>query len=135
MDSIHQLLQYLLHIDIYLFALVASYGALTYVVLFAIIFCETGLIVTPFLPGDSLLFAAGSIAASASQSLNIQVLFAVLTIASVLGNKVNYLVGRAIGPRVFAALSMKNTVAKPLFWHASSPLFARLLRLWRGSAI
>jgi membrane-associated protein len=103
MDSIHQLLQYLLHIDIYLFALVASYGALTYVVLFAIIFCETGLIVTPFLPGDSLLFAAGSIAASASQSLNIQVLFAVLTIASVLGNKVNYLVGRAIGPRVFAA--------------------------------
>jgi membrane-associated protein len=103
MESIQQLLQYILHIDTYLFAFVASYGALTYVVLFAIIFCETGLVVTPFLPGDSLLFAAGSIAAGSEHALSIQVLFVLLLIASILGNKLNYLLGRAIGPRVFSA--------------------------------
>lgn len=99
------LLQYLLHIDTYLVAFVTNYGALTYAVLFLIIFCETGLVVTPFLPGDSLLFAAGSIAARASDSLNIQLLMILLILASILGNKVNYLIGRAIGPRIFSAPS------------------------------
>ena len=102
MDTFQHLLQYVLHIDTYLIAFVSSYGVLTYIVLFAIIFCETGLIITPFLPGDSLLFAAGSIAANASHALNIQVLFVVLTLASILGNKLNYLIGRAIGPRIFS---------------------------------
>lgn len=103
MESMQQLLQYILHIDQYLFAFVLSYGFWTYVVLFAIIFCETGLVVTPFLPGDSLLFAAGSIAASSQNVLSIQLLFILLTLASIFGNKVNYLIGRAIGPRVFSA--------------------------------
>jgi membrane-associated protein len=70
-----QLLHYILHIDTTLIAFVSTYGALTYIFLFLIIFCETGLVVTPFLPGDSLLFAAGSIAANAGQALNIQILF------------------------------------------------------------
>lgn len=103
METLQQLLQYILHIDSYLISFVAHYGGLTYAVLFAIIFCETGLVVTPFLPGDSLIFAAGSIAAQSSQVLNIQLLFVLLFISSVLGNKVNYLIGRIIGPRIFKA--------------------------------
>jgi membrane-associated protein len=98
-----QLFQYILHIDTSLIKFVSIYGTLTYFVLFAIIFCETGLVVTPFLPGDSLLFAAGSIAANANQPLNIQLLFLLLLIASIAGNKLNYLIGRALGPRVFTA--------------------------------
>lgn len=99
------LLQHLLHIDTYLIAFVTHYGALTYLILFLIIFCETGLVVTPFLPGDSLLFAAGSIAANSNEGLNIQLLMFLLLLASILGNKLNYLIGRAIGPRIFTARS------------------------------
>lgn len=103
MENITILLQHLIHIDDFLLAFVTNYGTWTYVILFAVIFCETGLIVTPFLPGDSLLFAAGSIAAKSSEALNIQFLFILLLLASILGNKLNYLIGKAIGPRVFAA--------------------------------
>lgn len=95
------LLQYILHIDVYLVSFVSNYGFWTYAVLFAIIFCETAFVITPFLPGDSLLFAAGSIAAQQSHILNIQLLFLLLLIAAILGNKLNYLIGRLIGPRVF----------------------------------
>jgi membrane-associated protein len=101
MEIIKQLFHYLMHVDQYLIAFVSLYGTWTYAVLFLIIFCETGLIVTPFLPGDSLLFAAGSIASHDSQPLNIQLLFLLSVIASTLGNKVNYLIGRMIGPRIF----------------------------------
>lgn len=103
METIQYLLQYILHIDTYLISFVSHYGIWTYVVLFLIIFCETGLVVTPFLPGDSLLFAAGSIAAQASGALSVEVLMLLLIIASILGNKVNYLIGRTIGPRIFSA--------------------------------
>jgi membrane-associated protein len=103
MDTMQFLLQYILHIDTYLIAFVSQYGTLTYGLLFLIIFCETGLVITPFLPGDSLLFAAGSIAANAGHALNIQILFILLTLASILGNKTNYLIGRALGPKVFSA--------------------------------
>jgi len=99
------LLQYILHIDQYLIAFVSNYGALTYIALFLVIFCETGLVVTPFLPGDSLLFAAGSIAANTNDALNINLLMVLLILASILGNKLNYLIGRYIGPRIFAAKS------------------------------
>jgi len=95
-------MQYILHIDQYLISFVATYGALTYLVLFLIIFCETGLVVTPFLPGDSLLFVAGTIAANPDSTLDIKLLFILLLIASILGNKANYLIGRAIGPRIFS---------------------------------
>jgi membrane-associated protein len=103
METIQFLLQYILHIDTYLFTFVSNYGIWAYILLFLIIFCETGLVVTPFLPGDSLLFAAGSIAANVGEMLNIQILFMILIVASILGNKVNYLIGRVIGPRVFNA--------------------------------
>ena len=105
MDIIYQLFQYVTHIDTYLVAFVANYGAWTYAALFAIIFCETGLVVTPFLPGDSLLFAAGSIAAQAGSGLSINLLFILLCLASILGNKLNYTIGRIVGPRVFVAKS------------------------------
>lgn len=100
MESLHQLLNYVLHIDQHLILFVSTYGAWTYALLFLIIFCETGLVVTPFLPGDSLLFAAGTIAASSGGSLNIHLLFLFLVIASIIGNGVNYFIGRLVGPRV-----------------------------------
>ncbi|KTC85720.1 DedA family protein [Legionella drozanskii] len=103
MDSLHQLLNFVLHIDNYLLSFVASYGTWTYLVLFLIIFCETGLVITPFLPGDSLLFVAGSIAAQPSSPLHIFVLLFLLVVASIVGNQVNYFIGRRIGPRVFSA--------------------------------
>lgn len=103
MDTITQLFEYILHIDTFLIAFVTHYGIWTYFVLFLVIFCETGLVIAPFLPGDSLLFAAGSISANAHQALNIQILIITLIFASILGNKINYLIGRLIGPRVFSA--------------------------------
>ncbi len=101
MHYLHHLLDMILHIDVYLNSFVSLYGFWTYFALFAVIFCETGLIVTPFLPGDSLLFAAGSIAAQPGNSLQILILFALLLLASILGNQINFWVGRAIGTRIF----------------------------------
>lgn len=96
------ILQTLLHIDAVLIDIIARYGVWAYAFLFGIIFAETGLVVTPFLPGDSLLFTAGSLAAIPNATLNIKLLFVLLTIAAILGNKLNYLIGRFLGPRVFA---------------------------------
>mgnify|MGYP000499903454 CR=1 FL=1 len=103
MQYLQQFLDHILHIDVYLNTFVSTYGFWTYLALFAVIFCETGLIVTPFLPGDSLLFAAGSIAAQPDNSLAFFLLFLLLFCASVLGNQINFLIGRALGPRIFAA--------------------------------
>ena len=103
MHYLHTLIDYILHIDVYLNTFVTTYGFWTYLALFVVIFCETGLIVTPFLPGDSLLFTAGSIAAQPDNSFNVVILFILLFIASVLGNQVNFLIGRALGPRIFSA--------------------------------
>jgi membrane-associated protein len=89
-----------LHLDHYLGQVVADYGMLTYLILFLIIFAETGLVITPFLPGDSLLFAAGAIASLGS--LNPFYLIVLLIIAAILGDAVNYLVGKYIGPKVFS---------------------------------
>ncbi len=91
MLSLHQLIDYLLHIDVFLNTIVSTYGFWTYFILFLVIFCETGLIVTPFLPGDSLLFAAGSIAAQLDNELNILLLFTLLVLASFFGNQVKFL--------------------------------------------
>lgn len=105
MNYLQHLIDMILHIDVYLNSFVTLYGFWTYLILFMVIFCETGLIVTPFLPGDSLLFAAGSIAAQPGNSLQILILFALLFSASVLGNQINFWVGRAIGPKIFTANS------------------------------
>jgi len=86
------------HLDDHLQALVAAYGAWVYLILFLIVFCETGLVVTPFLPGDSLLFVAGAIAAAGG--MNIHLLVVLLIIAAILGDAVNYSVGHYLGPRV-----------------------------------
>ena len=86
------------HLDDHLQALVAGYGAWVYLILFLIVFCETGLVVTPFLPGDSLLFVAGAIAAAGG--MNIHLLVVLLIIAAILGDAVNYSIGHYIGPRV-----------------------------------
>lgn len=102
MDQLHYLIQCILHVDSYLIQFVSAHGVWTYLVVFAVIFCETGLIVTPFLPGDSLLFTLGSISAQAQNPLNILLLLPLLILASALGNQVNYLAGRAIGPRIFS---------------------------------
>ena len=93
------LIDIFLHLDVHLAELVGRYGIWVYGLLFAIIFAETGLVVTPFLPGDSLLFAAGAIAATGA--LDIRLLFLLLAGAAILGNTVNYSVGHFIGPRVF----------------------------------
>lgn len=87
------------HLDRHLATLLQQYGAWVYLLLFAIIFSETGLVVTPFLPGDSLLFVAGALAAAGG--LDVHLLAVVLVIAAVLGNTVNYSVGYVLGPRVF----------------------------------
>ncbi len=101
MDFFSELLSFFLHLDRHLAELTVQYGGWIYFILFMIVFCETGLVVTPFLPGDSLLFAAGSLAAIGS--MNIHVLFALLAFAAIAGNTVNYAVGRYLGEKAFSA--------------------------------
>ena len=92
-------LDVILHLDVHLLKWVAEYGPWIYAILFAVIFCETGLVVTPFLPGDSLLFVAGAIAAAGE--MNVHLLFALLAGAAFLGNAANYSIGRWLGHRLF----------------------------------
>lgn len=100
MELLTQAIDLVLHLDKHLGAVIQHYGTLTYAILFAIIFCETGLVVTPFLPGDSLLFAAGTLGA-ATGTLDPVVLFALLATAAILGDSCNYAIGHLVGPRVF----------------------------------
>ncbi len=99
LDTLLQFLGLILHIDKSLGVFIQNYGAWVYAVLFLIVFCETGLVVFPFLPGDSLLFIGGAFAAS--HEMDLFALIALLLIAAVTGNTVNYWIGRAIGPKVF----------------------------------
>jgi membrane-associated protein len=101
-----------LHLDTHLTDFVATYGVWVYALLFAIIFAETGLVVTPFLPGDSLLFAAGALAATGA--LDIWVLLLLLTVAAVLGDAVNYAIGDYVGPRVFSATDRTSRLQRLL---------------------
>lgn len=99
MDWINQLIDFILHIDDHLVELVQQYGIYIYIILFLIIFCETGLVITPFLPGDSLLFAAGALAASG----NMDVLMLCITccVAAIMGNQTNFIIGKYTGPKIF----------------------------------
>jgi len=101
LDLIKQLLDFVLHIDKHLLQIVSDYRTWTYLILFAIIFCETGLVVTPFLPGDSLLFAAGTIAAMEGQPLNIIFIILLLISAAFIGDNTNYFIGRFLGLTVY----------------------------------
>ena len=107
----HQIIDIFLHLDKHLQPILETYGGWTYLLLFTIVFCETGLVVTPFLPGDSLLFAAGAFAASGSLSL--WVLLATLIAAAILGDTVNYWVGHFLGPRLLAMKLGKRQLIKP----------------------
>lgn len=102
MEYIHFIIDFILHIDVHLAQLVANYGLWIYAILFVIIFCETGLVVTPFLPGDSLLFVGGALAALPSNDLNIHLLLAVMVVAAILGDGVNYSIGRLFGEKLFS---------------------------------
>lgn len=99
LDTLLQFLGLILHIDKSLGVFIQNYGAWVYAVLFLIVFCETGLVVFPFLPGDSLLFIGGAFAAS--HEMDLFALIALLLVAAIVGNTVNYWIGRAIGPKVF----------------------------------
>lgn len=99
MDWISFGIDLILHLDRYLDLIIRSFGLWTYLILFIVIFMETGLVVTPFLPGDSLLFAAGAFAAKGS--FNVSLLFFMLWLAAVLGDTANYWIGHFVGPRVF----------------------------------
>lgn len=99
-------IDFVLHLDAHLLELVSAYGLWVYGLLFGIIFAETGLVVTPFLPGDSLLFATGAI--SATGALNTWVVLPLLAVAAFTGNAVNYTIGRLVGPRVFHATDARG---------------------------
>jgi membrane-associated protein len=100
-DLFHFFIDFILHIDRHLAEIVTNYQSWTYAILFLIIFCETGLVVTPFLPGDSLLFAAGAVAAMDGNPLNICYLVPLTLLAAFIGDNCNYLIGRFLGTKVY----------------------------------
>ena len=101
MEIIKSIIDFILHIDKHLVQITSAYQGWTYLILFAIIFAETGFVVTPFLPGDSLLFAAGALIAGGQSGLDIYLLAIILIVAAFAGNTVNYLLGNYLGPKVF----------------------------------
>jgi membrane-associated protein len=102
MESLYHFIDLFLHLDKHLTVLFAEYGAITYCILFLIIFCETGLVVAPFLPGDSLLFAMGAFSASiAEPQVGILWVAVLLTVAAILGDAANYAIGAFVGPNIF----------------------------------
>jgi membrane-associated protein len=109
---IKELLDFILHINDHLTSMVQEYGTLVYAILFLIIFVETGLVIMPFLPGDSLLFAAGALCANEATGLNIVYLIALLFVAAVLGDNTNYWIGRTLGLRVTTMTIGKRRIVK-----------------------
>jgi membrane-associated protein len=110
MDSLHGLIDHILHLNKFLPELVQTYGPYIYAMLFGVIFCETGLVVTPILPGDSLLFAVGALCAAAQ--LNIAFSWCLLTAAALMGDHSNYWIGRVFGENVFGKLMNRKYLDK-----------------------
>ncbi len=105
-EIVLKMIDIVLHVDKYLDIIIQTFGIWSYIILFAIVFCETGLVVTPFLPGDSLLFAAGALAGIGS--FDVTILMAVFPAAAIIGDNVNYWIGRAVGPRLFGRFINKR---------------------------
>ena len=113
------LIDFILHIDAHLLELASQYGQWLYAILFLIVFAETGLVVTPFLPGDSLLFAAGALAATPSPDgtttiLRVEIVTALMLVAAIVGDAVNYAIGHYVGPKIFTATDDTNWTHKLL---------------------
>jgi membrane-associated protein len=122
LELVKSLIDFILHIDKHLATIIDQYHALTYLILFAIIFAETGFVVTPFLPGDSLLFAAGALIAAGATGLSIYLLALILIIAAFTGNTVNYLIGGYLGPKVFKE---KNKILKLEYYNQTHAFFEK----------
>jgi membrane-associated protein len=108
-----EILDFVLHIDKHLETFISTYGTLVYLLLFLIVFCETGLVVTPFLPGDSLLFAAGALAANPANNLNVVLIIVILIFAALLGDNTNYFIGKFLakkgeGAKLFGLFTIRK---------------------------
>src|ERR1700690_1566301 len=123
MDLLHKFIDLFLHLDTHLSQLVDQYGPWVYLLLFLIVFCETGLVVTPILPGDSMLFAAGALAALPQSPLRPELLIPLLITAALLGDNTNYFIGRSLGPRVFTR--PKSWFFNPAYLHYTSAFCER----------
>jgi len=122
LEFLKSLVDFILHIDTHLSAIISQYHGLTYLILFAIIFAETGFVVTPFLPGDSLLFAAGALIAAGDTGLSIYILALILIVAAFTGNTINFLLGGYLGPKVFKE---KNKVLKLSYYQQTHAFFEK----------
>jgi len=122
LELVKSLIDFILHIDKHLADIISQYHTLTYLILFAIIFAETGFVITPFLPGDSLLFAAGALIAGGDTGLSIYMLAIILIAAAFIGNTVNYLIGGYLGPKVFKE---KNKILKLSYYLQTKAFFEK----------
>ena len=122
MEILKSIIDFILHIDIHLSQIISDYKVWTYLILFLIIFAETGFVITPFLPGDSLLFAAGAIIAKGDTGLNIYYLTVLLCIAAILGNTTNYFLGSYFGPKVFKP---NNKILKLEYYEKTNIFFTK----------
>ena len=122
MELLRQLIDFILHIDQHLIEIVKEYKTWTYLILFLIIFAETGFVITPFLPGDSLLFAVGALIAGGATGLNIWLMLIILIIAAILGNSLNYKLGGIFGVNVFKE---DNRILKLKYYHQSHEFFEK----------
>jgi membrane-associated protein len=122
LEIVKSLIDFILHIDKHLADIISQYHALTYLILFAIIFAETGFVVTPFLPGDSLLFAAGALIAVGNTGLSIYILALILIVAAFTGNTINYLLGGYLGPKVFKE---DNKILKLSYYQQTHAFFEK----------
>ena len=121
MSVLYKLIDFIIHIDKHLTELASTYGGWAYGILFLIVFCETGLVVTPFLPGDSLLFAAGALATQGA--FNVHLLALLLLVAAIIGDAVNYSIGRRMGPAVFERTNSK--IFKPEYLARTQKYFEK----------
>lgn len=122
MEFLKSIIDFVLHIDIHLATIISQYQGWTYLILFVIIFAETGFVVTPFLPGDSLLFAAGALIAGGNTGLDIYLLSLILIVAAVSGNTVNYMLGKILGDKVFKP---NNRILKLEYYNQTHAFFEK----------